>query len=140
MESKNLVELLSSVTKEQAAKHADLCELLRSIGENPKAFRLLQSLRAQDDPLGSKPLQKHKRGGRHKKWHKPSAGKLRQDFTNATLLKPELNAMQIVDKMKTFHTEYASIPSSTIVRWLAEFRISIKELKRGIEAQNNRAR
>jgi type II secretory pathway component PulM len=76
--------------------------------------------------------------GRKKTHDKPSAETLRRDFTSIARENLRLNGTQIADRMKaSYHVKYASVPSSTIVRWLSEDGISIKEIKRSVRAQIN---
>jgi hypothetical protein len=74
-------------------------------------------------------------GGRPKKWVKPTAERLRQDFVSAARGRTALNATKIVERMKIECPAYASIPSATIVRWLPETGISVKAIKRSIKAE-----
>jgi hypothetical protein len=79
--------------------------------------------------------------GRKKTHEKPSAETLRRDFTSVAREKlrlrgAQISGTQIADRMKASYPEnYASVPSSTIVRWLSEHGISIKEIKRSIRTE-----
>jgi hypothetical protein len=89
----------------------------------------------------SAPSAARRKLGRPKKYEvRPSAEKLEQDFTFSASKHIHLSATVIVKKMQQTNPEYANIAPTTIVRWLAEEKISIKEIKRRIrnEAAENR--
>ncbi len=73
-----------------------------------------------------------RRGGAPKKWARPSDATLRRDFTSCARRNPSRSGELIVAKMKEIHPRKYAAPIPTILRWISDDKISIKNVKKEI--------
>jgi hypothetical protein len=72
------------------------------------------------------------KGGTPKKWDKPSASTLRRDLKSYVRRNPSLSGTLLVEGLKKKNPKKYAAPTGTILRWLAEGKISIKQVKKDI--------
>jgi hypothetical protein len=70
-----------------------------------------------------------KKAGVRPKWVRPRPATLRRDFQRCLAENPRRSGIRICEKMKERHNRYSQIPASTLLRWVGEEKISIKQLK-----------
>lgn len=82
-----------------------------------------------------------KPGGRRAKWNRPTDRTLRRDFEQCLRRYPKRNGERVCEALKAeFPKKYSDIPATTILRWVGEAGISIKELKRKLKKQPTTAK
>jgi hypothetical protein len=77
-----------------------------------------------------------KKLGRHPKWKRPKDATLQQDFQRCVRRYHKRNGRRICETLKEELPKRYSAPASTILRWVSDAGISIKEIRRKAEKQS----